>query len=402
MSEIKCPNCETVFSIDEAQYAEIMSQVKTVEFEKELHQRLELAEQAKKTEIELAEAKIAEKLKDEATKKDAAIAELKAKLDATETEKQLAIKTAVSEVEKEREKVKAELAQATLAQEIEVNKISQAKSLEISELKVRLEEAQRFNASLSTKGIGEAFETYCRNEFEKIRATAFPRAYFEKDSQVVENTKGDFVFRDFDENGVEIISIMFEMKNEADGSKKGQKNESFYDKLDKDRTKKNCEYAVLVTTLEKENELFNSGIVDVSHKHEKMYVIRPQFFISMITTLRNAAMKNLKLKVELETIRAQNVDVTNFEKHLTEFQVYVEGKHKDSIRHFEAAIKQIDNSIEQMEKVKENFKLFVRDLELIDKKAQGVSVKKMIKGNPTMEQKFKELGGSSEGLELEG
>jgi hypothetical protein len=393
MSEIKCPNCETVFSIDEAQYAEIMSQVKTAEFEKELHQRLELAEQAKKTEIELAEAKIAEKLKDEATKKDAAIAELKAKLDATETEKQLAIQTAVSEVEKEREKVKAELAQATLAQEIEVNKISQAKSLEISELKVRLEEAQRFNASLSTKGIGEAFETYCRNEFEKIRATAFPRAYFEKDSQVVENTKGDFVFRDFDENGVEIISIMFEMKNEAEGSKKGQKNESFYDKLDKDRTKKNCEYAVLVTTLEKESELFNSGIVDVSHKHEKMYVIRPQFFISMITTLRNAAMKNLKLKAELETIRAQNVDVTNFEKHLTEFQVYVEGKHKDSIRHFEAAIKQIDNSIEQMEKVKENFKLFVRDLELIDKKAQGVSVKKMIKGNPTMEQKFKELGG---------
>jgi hypothetical protein len=391
---IQCPNCKTNFKVDEAAFADILNQVRNSEFEKELHTRLELAEQSKKTEIALAESKLTQSLAAEAAKRDADIAELKAKLDATETEKKLAVQEARGKVERERDQVKAELAQAALTQVIEVGKVSQAKALEISELKARLEESQKFNVSLSTKGIGEAFENYCKTEFEKIRATAFPRAYFEKDSSVVENTKGDFVFRDFDENGLEIISIMFEMKNEAEDNKKGQKNESFYDKLDKDRVKKKCEYAVLVTTLEKESELFNSGIVDVSHKHDRMYVIRPQFFISMITTLRNAAMKNLKLKSELEAMRAQNIDVTNFEKHLEEFQVYVEGKHNDSIKHFESAIKQIDGSIAQMEKVKENFKLFVRDIELIDKKAKGVSVKKLTRGNPTMDQKFKELPGA--------
>lgn len=391
-NEIKCPNCKTVFSIDEAQYAEIMSQVRTVEFERDLADRLHEIEQRQKMEIQLAETKVAEKLKSEASKKDQELAELKAKLNNTETEKKLAVQEALTKVELEREKLKAELERATLTQEVEVNKIAQAKELVILDLQARLDEAQRYKASLSTKGIGEEFENYCRTEFEKIRATAFPRAYFEKDSEVVENTKGDFVFRDYDENGVEIISIMFEMKNEAEGSKKGQKNESFYDKLDKDRTKKNCEYAVLVTTLEKESELFNSGIVDVSHKHEKMFVIRPQFFIPMITTLRNAAMKSVKVKAELETIKAQNIDVTNFERHLTEFQNYVEGKHKDANKHYEDVIKNIDKTITELEKVKENFRLFVRDLNLIDKKAQEVSVSKLTKGNPTMQQKFKELG----------
>ncbi len=391
-NEIKCPNCSTVFSIDEAQYAEIMSQVRTAEFERDLADRLHEIEQRQKMEIQLAETKVAEKLKAEAAKKDQELAELKAKLNNTETEKKLAVQEALTKVELEREKLKAELERATLTQEVEVNKIAQAKELVISDLQARLDEAQRYKASLSTKGIGEEFENYCRTEFEKIRATAFPRAYFEKDSEVVENTKGDFVFRDYDENGVEIISIMFEMKNEAEGSKKGQKNESFYDKLDKDRTKKNCEYAVLVTTLEKESELFNSGIVDVSHKHEKMFVIRPQFFIPMITTLRNAAMKSVKVKAELETIKAQNIDVTNFERHLTEFQNYVEGKHKDANKHYEDVIKNIDKTITELEKVKENFRLFVRDLNLIDKKAQEVSVSKLTKGNPTMQQKFKELG----------
>lgn len=390
-NEIKCPNCKTVFSIDEAQYAEIMSQVRTVEFERDLADRLHEIEQRQKMEIQLAETKVAEKLKSEASKKDQELAELKAKLNNTETEKKLAVQEALTKVELEREKLKAELERATLTQEVEVNKIAQAKELVILDLQARLDEAQRYKASLSTKGIGEEFENYCRTEFEKIRATAFPRAYFEKDSEVVENTKGDFVFRDYDENGVEIISIMFEMKNEAEGSKKGQKNESFYDKLDKDRTKKNCEYAVLVTTLEKESELFNSGIVDVSHKHEKMFVIRPQFFIPMITTLRNAAMKSVKVKAELETIKAQNIDVTNFERHLTEFQNYVEGKHKDANKHYEDVIKNIDKTITELEKVKENFRLFVRDLNLIDKKAQEVSVSKWTRGNPTMQQKFKEI-----------
>ena len=391
MSEIKCPNCKAMFTIDEAQYAEIMSQVRTAEFEKDLAKQLHEVEQRQKIEIQLAESKLEKKFQEEAAKKDAAIAALNAKLDGTEAQKELAVQQAISELERDRDKFKAELAQASLVQEVEVNKIAQSKDIVIYDLQARLDESQRYKAALSTKGIGEEFETYCRTEFEKIRATAFPRAYFEKDSAIVESTKGDFIFRDFDENGVEIISIMFEMKNEADESKKGQKNESFYDKLDKDRLKKKCEYAVLVTTLEKESDLFNSGIVDVSHKHEKMYVIRPQFFISMITTLRNASMRNVKLKGELEAIRAQNVDVTNFEKHLTEFQVYVEGKHKDAIKHYEASIKQIDASITQMEKVKDSFKQFVRDLELMDKKAQGVTIKKLYRGNPTMEAKFKEL-----------
>jgi hypothetical protein len=392
--EILCPNCKKAFKVDEAGYSEILNQVRTAEFDSELEKRLHDAEKLKDAEIEIAKRTVAEVMQVDASKKDAEVAELKAKLAATETERKLAVQEARGKVERERDQVKAELAQAALTQVIEVGKVSQAKALEISELKARLEESQKFNVSLSTKGIGEAFENYCKTEFEKIRATAFPRAYFEKDSSVVENTKGDFVFRDFDENGVEIISIMFEMKNEAEDNKKGQKNESFYDKLDKDRVKKKCEYAVLVTTLEKESELFNSGIVDVSHKQDRMYVIRPQFFISMITTLRNAAMRNLKVKSELEAMKAQNIDVTNFEKHLEEFQVYVEGKHNDSIKHFESAIKQIDGSIAQMEKVKENFKLFVRDIELIDKKAKGVSVKKLTRGNPTMDQKFKELPGA--------
>ncbi|BDQ00954.1 DUF2130 domain-containing protein [Aquiluna sp. KACHI24] len=390
-NEIKCPHCGEAFTIDEAGYVDILNQVRTAEFEKELHDRLKEADQLKKSEIALAEAKIEQKLRDEAAKKEAELVQLKAKLDATETEKKLAVQEATSKLERERDEMKAKLDQATLVQEVEINKVSQGKDLVISDLQARLDEAQRYKASLSTKGIGEEFENYCRTEFEKIRATAFPRAYFEKDSQVVENTKGDFVFRDYDENGVEIISIMFEMKNEAEGSKQGQKNESFYDKLDKDRKKKNCEYAVLVTTLEKESELFNSGIVDVSHKHEKMYVIRPQFFISMITTLRNAALRNVRLKAELEAVRAQNVDVTNFEKHLTDFQAYVEGKHKDATKHYEEVIKNIDKTIGDLEKMKENFRLFVRDLQLIDKKAQEVTVSKLTKGNPTMQQKFKEL-----------
>lgn len=391
MSDIKCPNCQAVFTIDEAQYADIMSQVRNAEFEKDLAKQLHEAEQRQKIEIQLAESKLEKKQQEDSAKKDAAIAQLEAKLSATETERKLAVREALTKVEKERDQAKAELAQATLVQEVEVNKIAQSKDIVISDLQARLDEAQRYKASLSTKGIGEEFENYCRTEFEKIRATAFPRAYFEKDSQVVENTKGDFIFRDFDENGVEIISIMFEMKNEADESKKGQKNESFYDKLNKDRIKKNCEFAVLVTTLEKDSELFNSGIVDVSHKHERMYVIRPQFFISMITTLRNAAMKSVKVKAELEAIRAQNIDVTNFEKHLVEFRDYVEGKHKDAERHYQEVIEHIDKTIGELEKVRDNFRLFVKDLHLIDKKAQGVSVTKWTRGNPTMQEKFKEL-----------
>ena len=393
MSEIKCPNCKAMFTIDEAQYAEIMSQVRTAEFEKDLAKQLHEVEQRQKIEIQLAESKLEKKFQEEAAKKDAAIAALNAKLDGTEAQKELAVQQAISELERDRDKFKAELAQASLVQEVEVNKIAQSKDIVIYDLQARLDESQRYKAALSTKGIGEEFETYCRTEFEKIRATAFPRAYFEKDSAIVENTKGDFIFRDFDENGVEIISIMFEMKNEADESKKGQKNESFYDKLDKDRLKKKCEYAVLVTTLEKESDLFNSGIVDVSHKHEKMYAIRPQFFISMITTLRNAALKNLKLKTELELIKAQNIDVTNFEKDLEEFREGFGKNYGLASKKFHEAVKQIDDAIKDLEKVKDSLLGSERQLRLANDKAQDVTIKKLTKNNPTMEKKFGELNG---------
>jgi hypothetical protein len=392
MNEIKCPKCGEVFSIDEAQYADILSQVKNKEFENELHARLEEADRLKKAEIELAEQKATEKLKDDAAKKDAAIAELKAKIDASETERKLAVQEALSKVEKERDSLKNQVEKAELERQVALKDAEKVKELQLAELRTRLEEAQRFNVSLSTQGIGEELEKHCREEFDKIRATAFPRAYFEKDTELKEGTKGDFVFRDFDENGVEIISIMFEMKNESDVSASKNKNEKFYEKLDSDRKKKNCEYAVLVTSLEKESALFNSGIVDVSHKFEKMLVIRPQFFIPIITTLRNAALKSLQTKRELEAVKAQNIDISNFESSLNSFKLDAEKIYGWARDRYDEAIDAIDKAIEDLEAAKENLEKSRKHLGSANKKAQELTIRTFTKNNPTMEQKFKELG----------
>lgn len=392
LNEIKCPKCDEVFSIDETQYAEILSQVKTKEFEKELHARLEEAERLKRAEMEIAEQKATEKLRDEAAKKDVALAELKAKLDSAEVERKLAVQEALAKVEKERDSLRSQIEKSELENQVALKDAEKAKELQLAELRTRLEEAQRFNVSLSTQGIGEELEKHCREEFDKIRATAFPRAYFEKDTDVKDGTKGDFVFRDFDESGVEIISIMFEMKNESDVSASKNKNEKFYEKLDLDRKKKNCEYAVLVSSLEKESTLFNTGIVDVSHKFERMLVIRPQFFIPIITTLRNAALKSLQTKRELEAVKAQNVDISNFETSLNAFKLDAEKIYGWARDRYDEAIDAIDKAIDDLEAAKENLEKSRKHLGSANKRAQELTIRTFTKNNPTMEQKFKELG----------
>ena len=392
MSEIKCPNCETVFSIDEAQYAEIMSQVRTAEFEKELHQRLELAEQAKRTEIELAEAKVAEKLKEEATKKDSAIAELKAKLDATELQKKLAVQEALSAVEKERDKLQSELEMAETKAKLESKSQKELFETQIKDRDAAIERLKDMKAKLSTKMVGETLEQHCEIEFEKLRQTAFRKAQFGKDNDTKTGSKGDYIFRDFDEADNEVVSIMFEMKNESDTTATKKKNTDFLKELDKDRNEKGCEYAVLVSLLEEDNDLYNTGIVDVSHLYPKMYVVRPQFFIQIITLLRNAAEGALKYKAELALVKAQNIDITNFENELEEFKEGFGKNYGLASKKFHEAVKQIDDAIKDLEKVKESLLGSERQLRLANDKAQDVTIKKLTRGNPTMEQKFKELG----------
>jgi hypothetical protein len=392
MSEIKCPNCETVFSIDEAQYAEIMSQVRTAEFEKELHQRLELADQAKRTEIELAEAKVAEKLKEEATKKDSAIAELKAKLDATELQKKLAVQEALSAVEKERDKLQSELEMAETKAKLESKSQKELFETQIKDRDAAIERLKDMKAKLSTKMVGETLEQHCEIEFEKLRQTAFRKAQFSKDNDAKTGSKGDYIFRDFDDADNEVVSIMFEMKNESDTTATKKKNTDFLKELDKDRNEKGCEYAVLVSLLEEDNELYNTGIVDVSHLYPKMYVVRPQFFIQIITLLRNAAEGALKYKAELALVKAQNIDITNFETELEEFKDGFSKNYGLASKKFHEAVKQIDDSIKDLEKVKESLLGSERQLRLANDKAQDVTIKKLTRGNPTMEEKFKELG----------
>jgi hypothetical protein len=391
MNEIKCPNCETVFSIDEAQYADIMSQVRTAEFEKEIHERLALAEKAKQTEIQLAEAKIAEKLKDEATKKDAAIAELKAKLDATETERKLAVQEALTAVEKERDALKTSLEVSEMKAKLEEKSLKEKYEVQIKDRNDTIERLKDLKAKLSTKMVGETLESHCEIEFERIRAGSFPKAKFGKDNDASSGSKGDYIFRDFDGEGNELVSIMFEMKNESDTTATKKKNVDFLKELDKDRREKGCEYAVLVSLLEEDSELYNGGIVDVSHEYPKMYVVRPQFFIPIITLLRNASTNAIQYKAELARIKAQNIDITNFEADLDSFKDAFGKNYNTASEKYKLAIKQIDDAIKDLEKVKESLKSSENQLRLANDKAQDVTIKKLTRGNPTMEARFKEL-----------
>ena len=390
-NQIQCPHCGKSFTMDEAGYADILKQVRDKEFEDTLHERLELAEQSKKTEIALAEANLAKGLQAEASKKDSTIAELKAKLDATETEKKLAVQEALGKVEKERDKLSADLQMAGTKAELESKSLKELYETQIKDRNDTIERLKDLKAKLSTKMVGETLEQHCEIEFEKLRQTAFRNAQFGKDNDAKSGSKGDYIFRDFDGAENEVVSIMFEMKNESDTTATKKKNVDFLKELDKDRNEKSCEYAVLVSLLEEDNDYYNTGIVDVSHLYPKMYIVRPQFFIQMITLLRNAAENALQYKAELALVRAQNIDITNFETELDEFKAGFSKNYTLASEQFVKAIDQIDKSIAAMNKVKDELERSARNLRLANDKAQDVTIKKLTKGNPTMAGKFKDL-----------
>ena len=406
MKEIKCPKCGTVFKIDENDYNEILEQVKGEAFAKEIERNKKEAEEkylerlnAEKAKlISENEKKVAELLhqkelleksqKDEVekalSKKEVEIAELKGKITNAANETQLKVNEAIAKERKVQEELRIE------KQKLE-GEIASKKKEYLIELNAKDEEVKfykDFKAKQSTKGIGESLEVYCHTEFDKIRAIAYPRAYFEKDNEVIEGTKGDFVFRDYDENGTEFLSIMFEMKNEGDETATKHKNEDFFKKLDDDRKKKNCEYAVLVSMLEPESDLYNNGIVDVSHRYPNMYVVRPQFFLPIIALLDAASKKTSKALATIEEERQRNIDVTNFEAKLTEFQTNFGRNYDLATRQFNDAIEEIDKTIAHLQKVRDDLTKSENNLRLANDKAQALSIKKLTKDSPTLKAKF--------------
>jgi len=394
MHEIICPHCLKAFKIDEAGYADILKQVRDSDFEQQLHDRLELAERDKQSAIELAKMTAVSELQKSAATKDAEIQALKAKIDSIEIVQKLAITEAVTVVERERDTLKNGLEQAKLQKQVSENALKDKYETQIKDRNDEIERLRDMKARLSTKMIGETLEQHCETEFNRIRSTAFPRAYFEKDNDTRLGSKGDYIFRDSDETSTEIVSIMFEMKNEGDQTATKQKNEDFLKELDKDRTEKGCEYAVLVSLLEPDSELYNTGIVDVFHRYPKMYVIRPQFFIPIITLLRNAAMNSLKYKSELALVKAQSIDITNFENRLDAFKTAFARNYDLAFSHFQTAVDEIDKSIDHLQKTKDALLSTSRNLRLANDKAQDVTIKKLTRDNPTMVNRFAELKNS--------
>jgi hypothetical protein len=420
MQDIKCPHCGKAFKIDETGYADILKQVRDSDFEKQLHDRLELAEREKINAVELVQAKVTNELQKSTASKEAEIQELKAKLHETEVTRKLAVseamsakdseiyelkaklselglvqKLAVSEavsaVEKDRDHLKNELGRAELEKQLAEKSLKDKYETQIKDRNDEIDRLREMKSRLSTKMVGETLEQHCETEFNRIRATAFPHAYFEKDNDARTGSKGDYIFRDKDEAGVEIVSIMFEMKNESDQTATKKKNEDFLKELDKDRNEKGCEYAVLVSLLEPDSELYNTGIVDVSHRFTKMYVVRPQFFIPIITVLRNASMKSLAFKSELALVKAQNLDITRFEEQLDDFKNTFGRNWRLASDGFEEAVKRIDEAIKDLEKTKEALFKSANNLRLANDKAEDLSIKKLTRGNPTMAAKFDEL-----------
>jgi hypothetical protein len=399
MNEIICPHCKKAFKVDEAGFADIAKQVRDHEFEKEINSRLELANQEKDTAIKLAEANIKGLMQQSISDKDRELSELNAKLSAAKTEKELEISKAVSVIAKEKDDLLNSLKNKDLESEVKRRDLVEKFNEEIKtrdkiiELKEQeIEHRKDMKQKLSTKMLGETLEQHCEIEFNKLRPTAFQKAYFEKDNDGSTGSKGDYIYRESDEYGNEIISIMFEMKNEGDDTVKKKKNDDFLKELDKDRTEKKCEYAVLVTLLEADNELYNTGIVDVSYKYPKMYVIRPQFFIPMITILRNAAMNSLQYKAELALVKSENIDITSFEENMNKFKDGVTRNYDLAKSKFRTAIEEIDKAIANLEKTKESLTSSENNLRLATEKADELSIKKLTKGNPTMKAKFDALG----------
>jgi hypothetical protein len=390
--EIRCPNCDKAFKVDESGYAEIVEQVRTKEFEESLSERLQAADREKESALELTKTKVQVELQTLRANKDAEIKDLKNSLEGAKTSQELAIAKAVADAEKEKASIKNQLDQAELKAELATKSLEEKYLTQIKDRDDAIERLKDLKAKLSTKMVGESLEKHCEVEFNKIRATAFPRAHFEKDNDARTGSKGDFIFKDFDESGTEIVSIMFEMKNESDTTATKKKNEDFLKELDKDRTEKNCEYAILVSLLEAEDDLYNSGIVDVSYRFPKMYVVRPQFFIPIITLLRNASLGALEYKSELELVRAQNFDITTFETDLESFKNAFSKNYELANRRFQTAIAEIDKSIDHLQKTKDALLGTDRNLRLANDKAQDISVKKLTRKNPTMKEKFEQLG----------
>jgi hypothetical protein len=413
MNEIICPHCQKAFKVDEAGFADILKQVRDHEFEREIMDRIELMEKDKENAVRLAEANTKNALQADTAKKDAEIAELKAekdlalsrleskkdaelsdlkaKLASTETEKKLAVTEAVTVVEKQRDELASELRGKDTEKQLLESSLKDKYETELKSKDEMIAYYKDMKAKLSTKMVGETLEQHCETEFNRLRATAFQNAYFEKDNDAKTGSKGDYIYRETDEAGNEIISIMFEMKNEGDETATKHKNEDFLRELDKDRNEKKCEYAVLVTLLEADSDLYNTGIVDVSHKHPKMYVIRPQFFIPIITLLRNAALNSLKYKSELALVKAQNVDITNFEENINTFKEGFARNYDLASRKFKTAIDEIDKTIDHLQKTKDALLSSENNLRLANNKAEDLTIKRLTRGNPTMAAKFAEL-----------
>ena len=391
MNEIKCPNCGKVFQVDEAGYASIVSQVRNALFEKEVEDRISSVRRENAAVQEKALAELDAKHKLELAGKDQEILRLKESARAAETEKQLAVQTAVQQKDTEIISLKDKIELEKQAAEIREQSLKDAHKTEVARLEAEVEQYRDFKLRQSTKMIGESLEQHCLTTFNQVRMMAFPRAYFEKDNEVIEGTKGDFVYREETEDGLPLLSILFEMKNEADATEKKHKNEDFIDKLDKDRKKKNCEYAVLVTMLEPDSDLYNAGIV-TEYRYEKMYIVRPQFFLPLISLLRNAALSNTQVRRELETVRRQSLDVQQFDQALLEFRDKFGKNYQIAQSHFDKAISEIDETIKHLEKVKESLTKSGNQLRLANDKAQDLTIKKLTKGNPTMRDKFEEAG----------
>ena len=419
MQEIKCPKCGEVFQVDESGYAAIVKQIRDKEFHKEIEEYKSHLDEARENADELIHTQAESEYKDVLSKKDAEIAKLIAQIESLKKDQQIAVQEAVakkdqeisekkneivvlnaqikssekdaalavekalSDAEKEFHKREDALKEDALKQKEDFNQQLQAKQLEV-------EHYRDLKAKMSTKMIGETLEKHCETEFNKIRMTAFPNAYFEKDNDIRTGSKGDYIFRE-SEDGTEFISIMFEMKNENETTATKHKNEDFFKELDKDRNEKNCEYAVLVSMLEADNEYYNSGIVDVSYRYPKMYVIRPQFFIPMITLLRNAALKSISYQHQLMEIKNQNIDITHFEEDLQAFKEGFARNYDLASRKFKTAIEEIDKTIDHLQKTKDALLSSENNLRLANNKADDLTVKKLTKNNPTMAAKFKEL-----------
>jgi hypothetical protein len=394
---VKCPSCKEVFKVDDSVYTDIVKQVRDQQFQNELNSRLQTAKNEQSSALKLKEAELKNEFQSQASKKDSKIKDLESKISQSDTEKKLEVTEAIKSLEKENDQLKNDLKTKDYQMELKEKSLQaeHQKDIEFKDKDIQLkdEEIERlkdFKQKLSTKMIGESLEQHCETSFNNLRATGFQNAYFEKDNDASSGTKGDYIFKETDANDNEIISIMFEMKNENDTTATKKKNEDFFAKLDKDRKDKGCEYAVLVSLLESDNEFYNNGIVDVSHKYEKMYVIRPQFFIPIITFLRNAGMKSLEYKYELNEIKSQNIDITNFEANMDEFKTKFARNYDLASRQFGDAIKEIDNTVSHLLKTKKNLLASVNNLRLANNRAEDLTIRKLTYGNPTMKQKFKD------------